>query len=246
MNWFTDDERERLLRRFVEDRLDPDEERRFEQLVEEDPAFEQEAHTLREQAGLLGRAPEAETPPDLASSIMERISGTRPPSRVYAFLFKPRTVRVRVMTGLSAAAAIAAVVVLAIWGGIPKGRPGGDTGAPGSGVAGEEIVSASGHQEAGPAADEPRDGGPPRLHFAVAAEDADRVTLVGDFNGWDEDGLELVDEDGDGVWTLELQTSPGRYKYRLLVDGVRWMADPEADAQVDDGFGGTDSVRYVL
>lgn len=238
MNWFTDDERERLLRRFIEDRLDPDEERRFEELVEKDPAFEHEAHTLREQARLLGTAPEAESPADLAASVMERVSGARPPSRVYAFLFKPRTVRVRVMTGLSAAAAIAAVVVLAIWGGIRNDEP--------SGVAGEETVSASGHQEAGLAADEPRDGDPPRLSFAVAAEDADRVTLVGDFNGWDEDGLELVDEDGDGVWTLELQASPGRYKYRLLVDGVRWMADPEADAQVDDGFGGTDSVRYVL
>jgi hypothetical protein len=159
---------------------------------------------------------------------------------VYAFLFKPRTVRVRVMTGLSAAAALAAGIVLLVWGGVLPGD---------SGRAGTQHERSAGQQQGalpavGPSDEEP--GQPDGLELRIEAAEAGRVTLVGDFNGWSEDGLELQDEDGDGVWTIRIDASPGRYRYRFLVDGERWVMDPEADAHVDDGFGGTDSVRYVL
>jgi hypothetical protein len=204
MRWLIEDRKQRLLRLHVEGGLDPDEAREFERMCMDDPRLAEEARVLGGQARLLGHAPQVEAPPDLSASIMDGVSRARPPGRIYAFLFTPRTVRVRIMTGLSAAAAAAAVVLLVVWGRVPAGREAGGAGA------------------------------------------ARSVTLIGDFNGWDEKGFDLSDDDGDGIWTLQIEASPGRYKYRFLVDGETWIPDPHADAQVDDGFGGTDSVRYVL
>lgn len=238
MTWLVDDRKERLLRRHIEDRLTPDERRELKDLMREDPALAQEARVLAEQARLLGRAPEVDAPPDLAAGIMQAVLDEKPRSRVYAFLFRPRTVRVRLMTGLSAAAAIAAGIVLLVWGGILPGSSGRAVQEEGPGVVVEERAL----QPAGPQ-QEPTAGG---LELSIEAEAASRVTLVGDFNGWSEEGIELADEDGDGVWTIRIDPSPGRYRYRFLVDGETWLMDPSADAHVDDGFGGVDSVRYVL
>jgi anti-sigma factor RsiW len=238
MTWLVDDRKERLLRRHIEDRLTPAERRELEELTGEDPGLEEEARVLEEQARLLGRAPDVEAPPDLAAGIMQEVLGAKPPSRIYAFLFKPRTVRVRMMTGLSAAAAIAAGIVLLVWGGILPGASGR--------AVGEKARHAEVQEETLPAVAPAEPEPPGGLELSIEAGAASRVTLVGDFNGWSEEGLELRDEDGDGVWTIEIDASPGRYRYRFLVDGETWLMDPAADAHVDDGFGGTDSVRYIL
>jgi hypothetical protein len=237
MRWLIEDRKQRLLRLHVEGGLDPDEAREFERMCMDDPRLAEEARVLGGQARLLGHAPQVEAPPDLSASIMDGVSRARPPGRIYAFLFTPRTVRVRIMTGLSAAAAAAAVVLLVVWGRVPAGREAGGGDAARQSPALAEAT-----------APEPVDAqpSPGMLEFRIAAGAARSVTLIGDFNGWDEKGFDLSDDDGDGIWTLQIEASPGRYKYRFLVDGETWIPDPHADAQVDDGFGGTDSVRYVL
>ena len=240
MTWLVDDRKERLLRRHIEERLTPEERRELEELMREDPGLAEEARVLEEQARLLGRAPDVDVPADLAAGIMQDVLRARPPSRMYAFLFKPRTVRVRMMTGLSAAAAIAAGVVLLVWSGVPtpdRNPPDVEKG-PRVQVEQEGLPVVPQAEEEVEASD--------GLELSIEAEAASRVTLVGDFNDWREEGLELRDDDGDGVWTIEIDASPGRYRYRFLVDGETWVMDPHADAHVDDGFGGTDSVRYVL
>ncbi|MBW2264109.1 MAG: hypothetical protein JRG91_19265 [Deltaproteobacteria bacterium] len=248
MTWIVDDRKERLLRRHIEDRLAPGERRELEELMREDPGLAEEARMLGEQAHLLGRAPDVDTPADLAAGVMQAVLSARPPSRLYAFLFKPRTVRVRVMTGLSAAAALAAGIVLLVWGGILPGASGRVHDEPGPLVEAQEQslppVGPLVHETAGQEESATDDSA--GLELSIAAEAASRVTLVGDFNGWSEEGLELADEDGDGVWTIEIDASPGRYRYRFLVDGETWVMDPGADTLVDDGFGGMDSVKYVL
>lgn len=65
---------------------------------------------------------------------------------------------------------------------------------------------------------------------------------MGTFNGWDPQGHPLLGPDGDGVWSLGLPLDPGRYRYMFVLDGVRWMTDPEAMAYEEDGFGGTNAV----
>jgi cellulose biosynthesis protein BcsQ len=77
--------------------------------------------------------------------------------------------------------------------------------------------------------------------FTVEALGADRVQLVGDFNGWAVEGSEM-ERDGR-FWRKVVNLEPGRYLYRFLVDG-NWQSDP-LNAQVEPCPGGYNSVLVV-
>jgi chromosome partitioning protein len=64
---------------------------------------------------------------------------------------------------------------------------------------------------------------PEGVVFTIEAPGAERVQLVGDFNGWVMEGSEMQ-HDGP-VWRKVLNLHPGRYAYRFVVDG-QWQADP--------------------
>lgn len=81
------------------------------------------------------------------------------------------------------------------------------------------------------------------VRFELAAPDAGRVALVGDFNDWDPTGTPLH-ETGDGHWVLDVPLPPGRYHYTFVVDGRQWVADPSEPAALDD-FGTPTSVVTV-
>ncbi len=68
------------------------------------------------------------------------------------------------------------------------------------------------------------------------------MSVVGTFNGWDPQAHPLDGPDRDGVWRVRLPLRPGRYRYMFVVDGIRWLADPAALAQEDDGFGRRNSL----
>jgi 1,4-alpha-glucan branching enzyme len=72
---------------------------------------------------------------------------------------------------------------------------------------------------------------------------AESVCLRGDFNGWSA-GADCLERSGD-KWTIRLALSPGRYKYAFVLDGRRWMPDPNAFLYEDDGFGTKNSVLIV-
>jgi len=234
------------LARWIEDDLDADETNEIERALASDPELLDEATRLRDQTRLLGRAPQEDVPGDLSARIMQEVEHTGTPSRLYAFLFRPRTLTVRIATATTAIAACAAAVLLVLWA-LPE-PPGGDAcldAGAGTVASTDEAPPAATDEHAEPA-HAATDDGSRHVTFSVRAEDARHVVLVGDVNSWSEKGTPLSDRDGDGVWTLDLALEPGRYQYRFLVDGEQWLADPEADAQVDDGFGGSNSIRYVL
>jgi chromosome partitioning protein len=78
--------------------------------------------------------------------------------------------------------------------------------------------------------------------FTIEAPEAEHVLLAGDFNDWTTDGSEM-DPDG-GVWTKVIKLSPGRYRYRYVVDG-RWQNDPSNAAVEPNPYGGHDSVLVM-
>ena len=82
------------------------------------------------------------------------------------------------------------------------------------------------------------------VRFALSAPRASRVSVVGDFNGWDEAAAPMRRE-GAGVWTISLPVSHGRHVYAFLVDRDHWMSDPEAPLAPEDGFGVSNSVIVV-
>ncbi|HAN30796.1 MAG TPA: hypothetical protein DCQ06_04295 [Myxococcales bacterium] len=74
-----------------------------------------------------------------------------------------------------------------------------------------------------------------------------QVLLSGSFNGWASDSATaavLSDDDGDGVWQVTQQLTPGSWQYKFIVDG-NWIEDPNNPEKIDDGFGGYNSVLSI-
>lgn len=69
------------------------------------------------------------------------------------------------------------------------------------------------------------------------------MSLVGSFTGWETSKLPMGDADGDGVWEVSVRLrKDALHTYNFLIDGTRWVPDPAAESQVDDGFGGQSSI----
>lgn len=89
---------------------------------------------------------------------------------------------------------------------------------------------------------------------AEAAERKSRVTLVapianatevaatGDFTDWSPDGVPLKRR-RDGAWSRTLYLPPGRYEYRLRIDG-RWGNNPAAEHR-ENPYGSENDVLLV-
>jgi len=105
------------------------------------------------------------------------------------------------------------------------------------------------------------DAGPPpppcnEITFEYTNPGASTVWISGSFtprggsgDEWatnpSEGALEMV-SDGSGGWSLTTLIEPfGRHEYKLIIDGTDWIADPNADELVDDGFGGQNSVIFI-
>jgi len=84
------------------------------------------------------------------------------------------------------------------------------------------------------------------VRFTLEAPQAEQVYVVGDWNGWDPAADPLFDEDSDGVWEAEITLDPGReYRYQFYIDESEWVADPNAPLNIDDGFGGENSILRI-
>jgi 1,4-alpha-glucan branching enzyme len=84
------------------------------------------------------------------------------------------------------------------------------------------------------------------VHLHLKAPDAQKVSVVGDWNDWEPQANPLRDENGDGIWETKVRIpKEGEYQYQFLINGERWVPDPNAPIQVEDGFGGTNSVLDI-
>jgi hypothetical protein len=82
------------------------------------------------------------------------------------------------------------------------------------------------------------------VQFQLAAPGAHSVAVAGSFNGWDPAALQMV-RAADGTWITTIALPVGEHSYQFVLDGQQWRPDPTAHAQVEDGFGGTNSVIVV-
>ncbi|MGE0075213.1 MAG: hypothetical protein AB7S52_08300 [Sphaerochaetaceae bacterium] len=77
----------------------------------------------------------------------------------------------------------------------------------------------------------------------LEAPQAEVVVVVGDWNNWDPQVQHLAKNNGEGTWSIMMELERGReYRYQFVIDGEQWIPDPNAYLQVDDGFGGKNSV----
>jgi len=74
---------------------------------------------------------------------------------------------------------------------------------------------------------------------------AEEVHLCGDFNDWSPTATPMTRRK-DGSFGATVVLEPGRaYRFRYLLDGVRWENDWAADVYVPNDYGGDDSVVVV-
>ena len=72
---------------------------------------------------------------------------------------------------------------------------------------------------------------------------ATRVTISGDFNGWQHDELTML-PDKEGYWHTRMKLPAGEYRFRYCADG-NWFTDFAAFG-VEPGQFGLDSVVRVV
>lgn len=81
------------------------------------------------------------------------------------------------------------------------------------------------------------------VEFSLFMPEAKEVYLAGDFNGWQIDDSSRM-QAKDGLWSKRMEMSPGRYRYRFVMDG-RWIEDPYNLSKQKNPFGGMDSLIEV-
>jgi len=80
--------------------------------------------------------------------------------------------------------------------------------------------------------------------FVQPVSDARRICVAGDFNGWSPDATPLKRDDELGVFQACILVAPGRYRYRLVVDG-RWVHDPYNSYVESNPYGELNSILEV-
>jgi len=73
---------------------------------------------------------------------------------------------------------------------------------------------------------------------------ASTVQLAGDFNNWQPQNTSLEKIADNGIWQIKLPMSPGRYRYRLVVDG-QWQQDPYNNQTEMNPYGEYNSIVEV-
>jgi chromosome partitioning protein len=84
------------------------------------------------------------------------------------------------------------------------------------------------------------------VRFICRMPEAQRVQVAGDFNQWKplNGDADMAPASEPGVWQKDVRLSPGRYAYRLIIDG-RWISDPANPYVETNPYGELNSVVEI-
>jgi len=225
---------EELVQRFVDQELSAEERVQFVVALGRDQALRERVLALEQLVLDAGKLPRPPVPAGFAARVLARTtvpveSGfsrirTTPWRRLIDAIWAPRALQ----WNLAGAAAVACVALLAVGAVIATGlrrsvAPVASSTPALSGRAQSPVVL---------------------VRLVVVQPGARVVQAAGDFNGWNPSRTPL-EHTADGAWTVTLPLEPGRYEYQFVVDGDRWIGDPFAVEQSDDGFGSRNAVLDV-
>jgi hypothetical protein len=216
---------ELLVQRFVDQELSAAERLQLLVRLGKDAELRHRAIALVRLSLDASQLPRPAVPDGFVAAVLAK---TAPPAsmskRVTALLWTPHVFQ----WNLAGAAAAAALVAL-MAGGLMMGLRGQPTPGP-------EVAVAPAVSPAAPAR--------VLVRLVVVQPGARMVQAAGDFNGWNPTHTPL-EPTSNGAWTVTIPLEPGRYEYQFVVDGNRWIADPFAVEQSDDGFGSRNAVLDV-
>ncbi|MBV9659793.1 MAG: isoamylase early set domain-containing protein [Acidimicrobiales bacterium] len=87
--------------------------------------------------------------------------------------------------------------------------------------------------------------GTTKVTFSLPREvKAHEVSLCGDFNDWSPAAHPLK-KYKDGHFAVSVNLPSGVYRYRFLIDGLRWENDWQAEEYAANDYGSEDSVIRV-
>ena len=162
--------------------------------------------------------PVQSTEPGLAAMVKDWVSA----------LFEPREIRLR------PAYAMAMVLLIAVLVGLPyyADQPVDDQ------IATNNID--------GPSIEQVSDNGEQVwTRFVYIDKEAKSVSVAGDFSDWNPIELTKQSLNGEQVWTGLIPMDRGEHRYMFIKDGEKWVTDPLAPVQQDDGFGNKNAVIYL-
>jgi hypothetical protein len=224
-------EQERLIQRFLDDELAPEERVAFLQAIDADSSLR------RRWLNLELVVAEAAQLPRLAPSarFLAQVQAKLAPAsvslwdRLRAAITVPRTLEWN-LAGAMAAACVALVAVV----GLMRLGPERIVEVPVLGIGSQsQTVSLTSEPEA-----------KVFVRLVLLQPGARSVSVAGDFNGWNPSQTTMDRSDG-GVWTTTIELKPGRYQYMFVIDGKKWIADPLAREDAGDGFGSNNAVLDV-
>ena len=84
-----------------------------------------------------------------------------------------------------------------------------------------------------------------RLMFVFHDDSAHSVSVAGDFNGWSHVATPLKRNDS-GLWLTEIAVpGAGRFEYKFIINGQRWIEDPSNGMKAPNDYGGLNSILVI-
>lgn len=230
-------EKEILLRRYLDGELSGEEERKALHIIADDDNMRDMLQFERTLFQTFSGEPDPESfsvPDNFSSSVMDRIEKsenrdkkTESSSAIITKLFTPKTF------SLKPVQAIAAVILLTM--GIGYFFMEQDDA--------EEFFTSTDFETSTQVVSQTESE--IWLRFVYFDEDAESMEVAGDFSDWDTVSLSREFIGDRQVWTGLIPVTRGEHRYMFVRNGEEWLTDPLATVQRDDGFGNKNAVIYI-
>ncbi len=74
------------------------------------------------------------------------------------------------------------------------------------------------------------------LTFSIEVKNAQTVSIAGNFNDWSAD-KNLLSKDELGVWSISLKLNPGKYEYKFVINGNKWVPENNLKLEIVNKYG---------
>ncbi|HKI44174.1 MAG TPA: hypothetical protein VKA08_02460 [Balneolales bacterium] len=231
-------DKEDLIRKFIDGELSADEEAELMQSLADEDSFRK----LVQLDNLLknGLKDSFDVPVDFSNSVMQKIeaehdkvpalqtgSVTEKIGRFFRRLFEPRTIAVRPAYGVVFAALVAVFFFL-----MPERSGISTSQQTNTGPANSAYITNAAEEE----------NSVIWMRFVYADNNAKSIAIAGDFNNWQPIQMHRTLENDQTIWTITIPLPHKEIHYMFLKNGKKWLSDPLAPQQQDDGFGHLNSV----